>query len=161
MAIPGYMWITDEQGNLVESTVTIQGREHSAEVVDFHHEIRIPSDADTGKLTGTRKHEPLTVIKEFCSASPILAKACCDGKTLQEVKISWYRINDAGTEEEYFRHTLTGVKVVSFKPIVHDVKAKAKEKYGHLEQIQFRYQTIRWEYLDGNITTQDTWTNKA
>ncbi len=161
MAIPGYLWMTDEQGNQIKSTVKINGREGSAEIIDFRHEIRIPSDLDTGKLTGTRKHEALKIVKEFCSASPILAKACCDGKTLKQVKISWYHINNSGSEEEYFRHTLEDVKVVSTKPIVHDVKAKDKEKYGHLEEIAFRYKTIKWEYLDGNISTQDTWTDKA
>ncbi len=53
MAIPAYMWIKDDQGNDVKSTVKIQGREGSAEILGFRHNVYIPSDADTGTLTGT------------------------------------------------------------------------------------------------------------
>lgn len=58
MAIPAYMWIKDDQGNQIEGPITVQGREQSVEVLGFDHELRIPTDNDTGALTGTRKHEP-------------------------------------------------------------------------------------------------------
>jgi len=161
MAIPGYMWITDDQGNQVKGNVKVQGREHSMEVLSCQHEVRIPTDVDTGRLTGTRKHEPFVIVKEFDAGTPILNKACASGKTMNQVKLSWYRINEKGAEEEYFRHTLTNAKVVSVKPIVDDVKAPDKEKYGHLEQVAFRYDKIQWEYLDGNISSYDEWTVKS
>ena len=161
MAIPGYMWIKDDQGNDVKSDSQVQDREGAAEVIGFEHRVYIPSDSDTGALTGTRKHEPFTVTKTFCPASPVLAKACASGKTLKEVKISWYKINDEGKEEEYYRHTLSDVKVVSVNPIMPDIKDKTKETYGHLEQVAFRYKTIEWNHLDGNISTQDTWNDKT
>lgn len=161
MAIPGYMWITDDQGNQVKSNSDVNGRTGAAEVLGFDHRVYIPSDPDTGALTGTRKHEPFTVTKAFCPASPVLAKACASGKTLKEVKISWYHINDTGQEEEYYRHTLTHVKVVSVEPKMREIKSKANETYGHLENVSFRYQTIKWEYLDGNISSTDTWNEKT
>jgi type VI secretion system secreted protein Hcp len=161
MAIPGYMYITDDQGSPVKGTVKVKGRENSVEVMSFFHEIRIPTDADTGRLTGTRKHEPFVIVKEFDSSTPILNKACSAGKTLNQVKINWYRINPKGAEEAYFRHTLSNAKVVSVKPIVNDVKDPTKEKYGHLEKVAFRYDKIQWEYLDGNIATYDEWTEKG
>jgi len=161
MAIPGYMWIKDDQGNDIKGPVKVKGRENSIEVLNFNHEVRIPTDPDTGALTSTRKHEPFVITKAFCGATPILNKACTSGKTLQSIKLSWYRINDKGQEEEYFRHTLTNAKVVSVKPVVEDIKERNKEKYGHLEDIAFRYEKIQWEYLDGNISTQDIWTEKT
>lgn len=160
MAIPGYMWITDDQGNEVKGNSQVQGREGSMEVSSFWHEVRIPTDRDTGALTSTRKHEPFIIKKEFDSATPILNKACSAGKTLQQVKLSWYRINQQGQEEEYFRHTLTNAKVVSVKPMVDDIKDVSKENRAHFEQIAFRYEQIQWEYLDGNIATSDQWNKK-
>jgi len=157
MAIPAYLWIKDEQGAAVKSTVTIKGREGSAEVLAFHHEIYIPSDKDSGALMGTRKHEAFIVRKQFCSASPILYKACCAGKTLQEISVAWYHIDKDGKEQEYFRHHLQQVKVVSIKPVVDNVKDQSKEHYGHLEEVAFRYGSIQWQYHDGNIVTQDSW----
>ena len=161
MPIPGYLWMKDSQGNDIKSIVKVKGREGSAEIYAFHHEVYIPTDAHTGNLSGTRKHRPFTVIKQFCSATPVLNKACCSGQTLQEVRLSWYRIDDTGKEQEYLRHTLTHAKVVSVKPLVNDVKNKAKEHYAHLEEVQFRYEKIRWEYLDGNIAAEDTWTERS
>lgn len=60
MAIPAYMWIKDDQGSEIEGSVSIADREGSIEVLHFDHELRIPTDGDTGSLTGTRKHEPLS-----------------------------------------------------------------------------------------------------
>ncbi|MGE3920284.1 MAG: type VI secretion system tube protein TssD [Gammaproteobacteria bacterium] len=160
MAIPAYMLMKDENGNVIKSSSHVKGRENTAEIYGMKHRIYIPTDADTGALMSTRKHEPLLILKQFCSATPILYKACSSGKTLGEVKISWYRINDHGKEEEYFRHTLSKVKIVSIAPSMDDIKNKSQESYGHLEWVGFRYEKIRWEYLEGNIATEDQWNER-
>lgn len=160
MAVPGYMWIKDDNGHDLKGSSTVFDREGSVEILGFDHRIYIPNDADTGALTGTRKHEPFVVQKTFCGVSPILYKACCSGATLVEVKLSWYRINDQGQEVEYFRHLLTNAKVVSIHPLMEDIKDKTKESYGHLEKIAFRYEKIQWHHLEGNINTSDQWSQK-
>lgn len=160
MAIPGYLWLHDNQGQAIPGNVNIKGREKSIEILSCQHRVHLPTDDDTGSAMSTRKHEPFGILKTFCSASPILYKACCDGKTLQSAKIQWYRINPNGSEEAYFRHTLLNVKVVSIGPKIPNVKEKQFDKLGHLESVQLRYETIKWEYLEGNIVTQDTWTDK-
>lgn len=160
MAVPGYMWITDDQGLPVEGNSKVLGRKGSIEVLGFDHRIYIPNDTDTGALTGTRKHEPFVVRKSFCSASPLLYKSCCSGSTLNEIRLSWYQISNQGQEEEYFRHVLTNAKVVCVHPLMEDIKDKSKEAYGHLEKIAFRYEKIEWTYLDGNISTSDQWSHK-
>jgi len=157
MASPAYLWITDHQGNAVKSHCSVKGREHAIEVFGFDHEMFIPNDQHTGVLTGTRQHGPVRVLKSFCPASPILSKACASGETLKELKFSWYRIKEDGREEEYFRHILTQVKVVSVKPKLHNIKISDNDRRTHEEEIAFRYQKIRWEYLEGNITAEDEW----
>ena len=157
MPIPAYMSLRDDQGAPVEGPVQISGRRHTVEVLQFDHEIRIPTDSDTGALTGTRKHEPLRFTKTFDKVSPYLYKACSNGQTLKEVVIHWYRIDDSGTEREYFRHRLEDVKVTSVKPVMHNVKDLDKERYPHLEQVALRYGRITWTYVDGNIEFQDSW----
>ena len=161
MATPGYLWMKDEHGQLIKSISMVAGREGSAEVYSARHRVSIPTDSHTGSLTGTRRHDPFVIVKSFCSATPILNKACCSGKTLQEVKVCWYRINQNGKEEEYFRQTLNQVKVVAVMPMVIDIKDPAKEGYGHLEEVHFRYEKIQWLYLDGNIATEDEWKERA
>ena len=161
MAIPAYMWIKDEEGNLIKSSSKVSGREESVEVLGFQHKVYMPSDRDSGFLTGTRKHEPFIVSKQFCSASPILYKACCAGKTLKELKLSWYRINDTGNEEEYFRHIISEVKVVSVIPRLFNVKDKDYDAFGQIEDVHFRYKKIEWLFLEGNIASSDQWTQRA
>ena len=158
MAIPAYMWIKDDQGSAVDGTVNVAGRQGSVEILGFNHEIRIPTDSDTGALTGTRKHEPFVILKAYDSSTPYLYKAVSNGQTLKEVVLRWYRIDDTGTEKEYFTHKLEDVKITSVKPAMHNVKDIDKERYPHLEEVSMRYARITWTYTDGNIEFSDSWT---
>ena len=147
----------DQDGGDVKGSVDVAGREGSVEVTEFNHEVRIPTDPDTGKLTGTRKHEAITLVKAFDASSPYLYKAVTQGQTYKEIIIRWYRIDDTGEEKEYFTHTLNGCKICSVKPIMFNVKDPTKERYVHLEQVSIRYQKITWTYVDGNIQQSDSW----
>jgi type VI secretion system secreted protein Hcp len=157
MPIPAYMWIKNETGGDVKGSVDVAGREGSVEVVEFHHEVRIPTDPDTGRLTGTRKHEALTIVKAYDASSPYLYKAVCQGETFQSVELKWYSINDKGEEKEYFNHKLEGVKICSVKPIMYNCKDATKERYVHLEEVSMRYLKITWKYLEGNLQASDAW----
>ncbi|MND84919.1 Major exported protein [compost metagenome] len=79
------------------------------------------------------------------------------GQSFQTAEFKWYRVNDAGKEVEYFWALLEGVKVVSVSPKMHDIKDPTKEKHNHLEQVALRYEKIIWTYVDGHITTEDSW----
>lgn len=157
MAIPAYMWIKDDGDADIKGSVTVQGREGSVEVLEFDHGVNIPTDGNTGKLTGTRIHTPMTFVKEFDAASPYLYKAVTSGQSLKGIEIRWYKIDDAGVEKEYFNMQLANVKVVSVKPRMFNIKDPQKEHYNHLEEVQLRYEKITWAYKDGNIIHSDSW----
>jgi type VI secretion system secreted protein Hcp len=157
MPIPAYMWLKDETGADIKGSVDVSGREGSVEVLEFRHEVRIPTDPDTGRLTGTRKHESLTIVKAFDAASPYLYKAVCEGQTFKTVELKWYQIDETGTETEYFNHKLEGVKICSVKPVMYNVKDPAKERLVHLEEVSMRYKKIVWTYLEGNLQASDSW----
>ena len=157
MPIPAYMWVKDETGSDIQGSVEVAGREGSIEVIEFGHEVRIPTDPDTGKLTGTRKHEALKIVKAFDASSPYFYKAVCEGQTFAEIELKWYRIDETGSEIEYFNHKLEDVKVCSVKPLMYNVKNAQYERYVHMEEISIRYQKITWTYLDGNLEASDSW----
>lgn len=157
MPIPAYMWLKDETGADIKGSVDVAGREGSIEVIEFKHEVRIPTDPDTGKLTGTRKHESLTIVKAFDASSPYLYKAVCEGQTFKNVELKWFQIDETGSEVEYFNHMLEGVKICSVKPIMYNVKDPSKERLVHLEEVSMRYKKIVWTYLDGNLQASDSW----
>ncbi|HII4350283.1 Hcp family type VI secretion system effector [Enterobacter sp. KB-221C9] len=157
MAIPAYLWLKDDGGANITGSVDVQHREGSIEVLSFGHGLHIPTDGNTGKLTGTRIHSPLTIEKEFDSSSPYLYRAVATGQTLKSAEIKWYRVNDAGQEVEYFNMLLENVKIVGITPVMHNVKNPSMEKHNHLEAIELRYEKITWKHCDGNIQFTDGW----
>ncbi|MBN2689394.1 MAG: type VI secretion system tube protein Hcp [Gammaproteobacteria bacterium] len=158
MASPVYVIFTDEENQQIKSDVMIRGREHQAEGHAFDYAVSIPSDQNTGQLTAVRKHGSIVLTKNYDSASPILFNACCRGKTLKSAEFNWYRINDDGTEELYFTHKLTKVKVVKVRHFMNHVKNPANDAFGHQEEIHLRFQKIELNYPDGNIKASDDWT---
>ncbi|MDR3385149.1 Hcp family type VI secretion system effector [Cupriavidus basilensis] len=161
MAIPAYMWIKDDGGADIKGSVTVNSREGSVEVVAFDHAVSIPTDSNTGKLTGTRVHKPVVFTKETDASTPYLYKAVTSGQTLKSVEIKWYKIDDAGKEKEYFNTKLENVKVVGVTPKMLDIKNPAFEKHNHLEDIELRYEKITWSYKDGNIIHADSWNERS
>ena len=160
MPTPAYMWMKDPSGADVKGSVDVKGREGSVEILEFEHEVRTPTDPDTGKLTGTRKHESVRFQKAFDASSSYLYDAVCKGKTYKEVVIKWYQINAAGVETEYFSHKLEDVRICSVRPLMHNVKDPSKEKYAHMEEVEMRYAKITWAYADGNLQASDAWQEK-
>lgn len=161
MPIPAYLWLKDDGGAHIKGSVDVKNREGSIEVLSFSHGLLVPTDNNTGKITGTRVHAPLVIEKEFDSSSPYLYKAVSTGQTLKSAEIKWYKINDAGQEVEYFNTKLENVKVVKVNPVMHDIKDPSYEKHNHLEQIELRYEKITWTYKDGNIIHSDSWNERA
>jgi len=161
MAIPAYMWIKDDGGADIKGSVTVQGREGSVEVVALDHGVSIPTDSNTGKLTGTRVHRPINFTKETDASTPYLYKAVTSGQTLKSIEIKWYKIDDAGKEKEYFNTKLDNVKVVAVNPKMLDIKNPAFEKHNHLEDVELRYEKITWSYKDGNIIHADSWNERS
>ncbi len=157
MAIPVYLWLQDDGGADIKGSVDVQGRQGSIEVLALDHSLYIPTDNNTGKLTGTRVHSPFLFTKEIDLSSVYLYRAVAKGETLKNAEFKWFRIDDAGQEVEYFSILLEKVKVVKVTTIMHDITDPTKEKHNHLEQVELRYEKIHWLYVDGTIAWSDSW----
>lgn len=157
MPTPAYMTLKDDSGGDVKGSVEIGGREGTVEVMEFHHDLHIPTDPHNGRLTGVRMHSPARVIKAYDASSPYLYKACCEGQTFMEVTIDWYNIDDTGTEVIYFTHKLENVKVASVRAYMPNTKEPSKERYTHLEEVALVYGKITWTYADGSLEYTDAW----
>lgn len=157
MAVPGYIQFNDSEGNAIEGSVQIAGREGMCEVMEFDHTVRIPTDEQMGTLTGVRQHRPMKIVKPYDRASPLLYDALCNGETLSEVVLSWYQIDKTGTEVEYFRHTLKDAKISEMNAFMYNTKDPRKEQFTHMERVAILYGEITWLYVDGNIEYTDSW----
>ena len=110
MAIPAHLWLKDDGGALIKGSCDVMDREGSVEIIGFGHGLHIPTDNNTGKITGTRIHAPMVLEKEFDSSTPYLYKAVATGQSLKSAEIKCYKINDSGQEVEYFNIFLKASK---------------------------------------------------
>lgn len=122
MAVPVHLFLTDDGGAIIRGSCEVTGREGSIELRSLFHNVTIPTDSATGKITGTRQHSPFQFTKELDSSSPYLFKAAATGQTLKSAEFIFYNINDAGQEVEYYRITLDNVKMISVSPMMHDTR---------------------------------------
>jgi len=54
MSNPAYLWLTDENNSPIVGSSLVSGRVGAIELKSFTHNISIPADNQTGRLTGTR-----------------------------------------------------------------------------------------------------------
>lgn len=161
MAIPVYLWLEDDGGAPIKGNVDVSGREGSIEVTELMHSVEQPTDPMTGNTTAKRLHSSYSFMKGVDNATCFLYKALSMGQTLKMAVFKFYRINDNGQEEEYFRTTLENVKVTEIESFIMDIKKPQWEKYGHLEYVDLAYEKITWHYLDGNLIHADSWKGRT
>jgi len=157
MSTPAHFWLEDENGSPVVGNCTIPLRLGSIELRSFSHGVTIPVDQSFGKLTGTRIHRPITIVKEFDQTTPLLYRAVCEGRQMKKGTIKMYRINDAGIEVEYFNIILENVKFTTIAPFLSPNGMSST----HLETLELRYEAITWKYTDGNIIYRDSWNDRC
>lgn len=157
MSTPAHSWLEDENGSPIVGSCLIPLRLGSIELKSFSHGVTIPVDPNRGKLTGTRVHRPITVVKEFDQTTPILYRAVCEGRTLKKATIKMYRILESGIESEYFNIILDNVKLTTVSPYL----APNGMSSTHLETLELRYEAITWKYTEGNIIYRDVWNDSC
>ncbi len=74
MAIPAYLWLKDDGGADIMGSVDVQDRDGSIEITGFSHNLSTPTDAMTGKITGTRKHSAVLIQKSLIAPARIFTK---------------------------------------------------------------------------------------
>lgn len=157
MSIPGYLWLTDENGSPIVGSCLVQGRVGSIELKSLTHNVNVPVDGNTGRLTGTRIHTPIMFQKEFDRTTPFLYKALTTRATLKSATIKMYSIIDAGLEREYFNIIMGNVKITSITPDLYEGAISGT----HLKTVMLRYEKISWKHCDGNIIHTDSWNEFA
>ena len=157
MSTPAHLWIEDENGSPIVGSCVMPLRLGSIELKSFSHGVTIPVDPNWGKLTGTRVHRPITIVKEFDRTTPLLYRAVCEGRTLKKAIIKMYRIQESGIEAEYFNIILENVKLTTVAPYL----APAGISSSHLETLELRYEAISWKYTEGNIIYRDAWNDRC
>ncbi|WP_249354892.1 type VI secretion system tube protein Hcp [Citrobacter sp. wls829] len=113
MSLPAYMYIYDENGQLIKGSCMALGREGAIEIMNSSYGVYQNTCRNTGKLMGSREHNAFTLHKEIDKTSPYFAVAVCQSKRLQKAVIHYYDINEAGVEYEIYRITLNNIVIMS------------------------------------------------
>lgn len=156
MSNPAYLWLEDENGSPIVGGSQVIGRVGAIELKSLSHNLKVPVDGNTGRLTGTRVHAPILMVKEFDRTTPVLYRALVQGATLKSGAIKLYTISESGQEIEYFNVLMENVKIVSITPDLYPDNSSGT----HLETLLVRYETITWKYCNGNIIFKDTWNER-
>ena len=130
-----------------------EGREGSARISTFSHEIFVPRDPQSGQASGRRVHQPMTLRLRLGKCSPKLYQALVTGEHLTQVEIKFFRPTfEGGAGEHYFTILLENALIVSMSAL------------GVLQQdtfteslISITYNTITWTWENGGVTATDTW----
>jgi len=157
MSTSAHLWLEDENGSPIVGSCTMPTRHGSIELKSFSHGVTIPVDPSWGKLTGTRIHRPITIVKEFDQTTPLLYRAVCEGRVMKKGIIKMYRILESGIEAEYFNIVMENVKFTTVAPFLTPNGMSST----HLETLELRYEAISWRYTEGNIIYRDTWNDRC
>ncbi|NMP29556.1 type VI secretion system tube protein Hcp [Rahnella sp. SAP-1] len=157
MSNPAHLWLTDENDSPIVGSCLMPARLGSIELRSVNHHVCLPADNNSGRLTGTRIHTPIKIQKEFDRTTPLLFRTLCEGRLLKTAMLKMYRTNDAGIEVEYFNILMENIKITAITPNLHPSGMTST----HLEDIEYRYETITWKYTEGNIIYRDTWNDRT
>ncbi|VVP61945.1 Major exported protein [Pseudomonas fluorescens] len=156
-----HLWLADSGGTPIKGSSTVEGRVGSIELISQDHSLFLPTDDHTGKVTGTRRHEPFAFTKKIDASSPYLYKAVTSGQTLKSAEFKWYCVNEAGNEAEYFITKLEDVKVVKVASKMHDIKDPDNKMQTYLEHVELSYENILWTFVEGKIEHEDSWSQRT
>ena len=157
MANPVYLWLTNQDGAVLNGPVRKIGCEGSIEVVALSHTISIPTDSNTGHLTGERTHEPFKITKVVDKTSNYLLQAVTTGQSFQSAEIREYEVNSNGELVVKKITTLENVKVVRIDKLMESIKDQSREAQVPYELISLRYEKITWLFKEGTISHSDSW----
>jgi type VI secretion system Hcp family effector len=154
MAYQSYLTIKGtKQGEIKGGTSKGNAGDKWIEVVSVHFGAQSPiaSSPQGGSGAGKDKNNPIVIVKEQDSASPLFFRACCSNEVLKEVVI----------ERRFNGHTLTKVTlqdatVSKFGPA--DILPHKPTKGTHYDKIEFTFRQIAYTNVLGSTTATDDWT---
>lgn len=155
MALPYYVTIEGANQGNIEGSNSMAGHETEIQGHALEQSIQIPYNHETGKPQGIRIHGAIKITKSFDKASPKLYQALVTGEQLAKVVLTFWRIDPAGMEENYFTMTLTNATIVEIKPIMLNHFDPHDNQFDHMEEMSVTYEQIEWLWCPDGIVAAD------
>jgi type VI secretion system secreted protein Hcp len=136
-----------------ETTGTHAG---SISVIEFNYHPQAPRDVATGRASGKRMHETVTIVKQVDASSPQLMRAMNTNEVLKEVLIEFVHPGPAGKEEVYKTMLLTDAIISA----VHRTGGAGAGRTNEREEVAFTFQKIELSGKGGKTMAADDWLAK-
>jgi type VI secretion system Hcp family effector len=109
------------------------------------HDIHLTPVMETdGDPLDRLTHEPLTILKETDSASPVLSRHLTSCDLLSSVVLRFYKTDPRGKDVNFYSVTLSNAIVTKMAPETKPVFLSKNEPMRHMEHVSFAYKSIRW-----------------
>ncbi|MCD4665542.1 MAG: type VI secretion system tube protein Hcp, partial [Bacteroidales bacterium] len=146
-------WVIAMCADWIPGSWEYPGFEDCSKVIDLEWGIYLPYEPGGGGVTGSRVHEPITVIKNIDKATVGYIQALVEGQEIIEIEFHFFWINPNTQQKEvYYIITLENARVIDFD---HDVTHVGNDVFSHVDRISFIYETINWFWLPNGIEFQD------
>jgi type VI secretion system secreted protein Hcp len=141
-----------------ESSQESLGRKDSIECTYYEHRVITAREAGSGMASGRRQYEPLVIRKRIDKSSPLLMKALVENQKVDGV-FKFFRPSPKGdgTTQQFYTVEIKDGRVASLRSIVPDTIVPASSTEPPLEEISFVFNTIKWTYMEGGVSHEDTW----
>lgn len=97
-------------------------------------------ERSSGLATGKRQHSPMRFVKLYDKASPMLARACANGKHIPKATLICRKAGSDGTMQPYLTIELENVLVSGYWSTSGDADDRPTE------EVAFNYSKISWNY---------------
>ena len=141
-----------------DSTQTSLGRANSIECLYFEHAVQTARGAGSGMPTGRRTYDPIRIVKRIDKASVLLVKALVQNQVVEGV-FKFFRPSPTGdgTTVQFYTISFKQGRIASFQQVTPETFDPETAAYPELEEVTFVFRTIKWDYVKGGITFEDSW----
>lgn len=150
MAMSGFLTLTGEMQGVIEGSSKYDGHENEIEILEFQHEIDVPTSA-TGQVgPGQPVHKGIKLNKLIDKSTPKLAQAMDTREVLSEVVMSWYGHSSLGNRELIYRVKLFNALIINIKAWSPHMFNVDQQAYRLMEDIVISYEKIIWSWGSDN-----------
>jgi len=155
MGLPVYIQVTDSNKKPIEGECAES--EHKGWIMGFCFRagVSIPTDPNTGQVTGGRVHAPFVISKEIDKSSPELFNMMCKGEKCDTIVVDMVRKESNGREVTYYKYTFKNAQIVRLSSESPDVRDVGQQFKRCQEEVEFRYQAVTVQHLAGKKEATD------
>lgn len=143
----------------IKGSNTVTGREGTSRCLAYKHKVGLDTDRATGRVIGNRIHDEAEIVMELDAAVPSIYKMLCNGESVAEIKLNFYKITPEGAEVVYWTEILKECKITRLEtsgPMTWDPQY---DKFNHFATVGVRFEELEKTFVDGNIKHLDNFKN--